>query len=108
MLFDRLPGWPNERQSVSLGLFGITCFMLVMAIYNPMLWGIEVFKVLIQAFGITGVLNLVAGFYFSANKDGEHNTAKAFEAITATAQANGPVADSSTIREGDSVTIEKA
>lgn len=106
---NRLPGWPSERQWVTIGLFGLTLAMLMMAKQDKSLWDVEVFKVLVQAFGITGVLNLVAGFFFSANKENEqtqHNTSKAFEAITAAANA-GTASDPDAIKEGDEVVLEK-
>ncbi|RZK45220.1 MAG: hypothetical protein EOO61_00760 [Hymenobacter sp.] len=81
-----------------------------MAVQNPALWEVEVFKVIIQAITLTGLLNMVVAFHFAANKNDEtksENTAKAFDAITATANNAGGTTDPTTIREGDSVTIEK-
>jgi hypothetical protein len=87
---DRLPGWPTERQWVTIGAFGLTAGLLNMAHEDPELWKVEVFKVVIQAVVLTGVLNMIFAFHFAANKSDEtksENTAKAFDAITATANA---------------------
>ena len=88
-LIDRLPGWPSERQWVTIGAFFLVLYMLDMARRNADLWNVEVFKVIIQAVSITGLLNMIFAFHFAANKTDEaktNNTAKAFDAITATAK----------------------
>ena len=122
-LLDRLPGWPSEKQLVMLTTFGMGFVMLVMAHNDPTLWNVELFKTLITVVIVTGCINMILAFYFTANKSDEQRaevdavraetTGKAFEAITATAQAgttttttNNDSAD--VIREGDSVSIEKA
>lgn len=84
---------PTERQAVTLGLFGLTVFMLGMAHYQPSLWTIDTYKSVLQAVVITGLLNMVGAFHFAANKSDEtksDNTRAAFDAITATAQAGTP------------------
>lgn len=84
--------WPNERSFVTILLAVLTAGLLQMAHERPELWDVEVFKVIVQAVVLTGVLNMVLAFHFAANKGDEaksENTAKAFEAITATAQASG-------------------
>ena len=107
-----MPGWPTERQWVTIGTFSLDIFLLVMAVQNPILWTVEVYKVIIQAVTLTGLLNMILAFHFAANKNDEtksDNTGKAFEAITATAQANtAGGTDPEALREGDSVTLEKA
>lgn len=60
---------------------------------------------------IIGGFNLALGFYLGstdrANKATD-NTARAFEAITATANASGAIPpDDSVIRDGDAVKVEK-
>lgn len=90
---DRLPGWPSERQWVTIWTFLLTLILLAMARANPALWSVEVFKVIVQAVVLTGVLNMILAFHFAANKGDEdktRNTAAAFEAITATANATAP------------------
>lgn len=85
-LLDRGPGWPSERQWVTIGMFGLVLFMLQMAKTNPALWDVEVFKVIIQAVALTGLLNMILAFHFAANKSDEaktENTSKAFDAIAA-------------------------
>ncbi|QNA85133.1 hypothetical protein G4G27_14865 [Sphingomonas sp. So64.6b] len=87
---DRLPGWPSERQWVTIGAFALAALLLGMAMHEPALWEVEVFKVIIQAVTLTGLLNMIFAFHFAANKGDEdktRNTAAAFAAITATAQA---------------------
>ena len=108
-ILDRMPGWPSEREWVTIAMFALDLLLLAMAYSNPGLWGVEVFKVIIQAVTLTGLLNMILAFHFTSNKIDEmksDNTGKAFEAITATAQAGGGT-DSSTIRDGDAVTVEK-
>jgi hypothetical protein len=109
-LLNRLPGWPTEKQLVMLTTFAMGFMMLIMAQNNMALWNIELFKTLITVVIVTGCVNMVLAFYFTANKSDETrsaNTAKAFEAITATAQAAGSSTDSNVIREGDDVTLER-
>ena len=84
--------WPEigERQWVTIGTFGFAVLLLAMAGTNPALWEVEVFKVIIQAVVLTGLLNMVLAFHFASNKGSEtarENTGKAFEAITAAANA---------------------
>jgi cytoskeletal protein RodZ len=81
----------SERQWVTAGLFGLTVAMLAMTLRNPGLWDVKLFEVILQAVVLTGLLNMVVAFHFAANKQDEQraqNTAKAFEAITATAQSH--------------------
>lgn len=85
--------WPNERQWVTAGLFWLAVFMLVMGMNDPTLWRVDTFKSLLQAVVITGLLNMVAAFHFSANKSDADKTAStkaAFDAITATANSKDP------------------
>lgn len=87
------PGWPSERQWVTLGIYALALIILVMGAIDKSLWQIELFKVIAQAVIISGLINMVLAFHFSANKSDEtksENTAKAFDAITATANATNP------------------
>lgn len=85
------PFWfPDDRQWVTIGLFGLTVVLLLMARENPALWEVKLFELLIQAIVITGLLNMVSAFHFSANKaatDADQtkaeNTGKAFDALKA-------------------------
>lgn len=87
--------------------------MIIMGRDDPALWNVELFKTLITVVIVTGCINMILAFHFSANKADEDkvsNTGKAFDAITATAQAssdNSGVTDKSVIREGDAITVEK-
>lgn len=89
--------WPTERGWVTLALFALISGLLLMALDNPALWDVEVFKVIIQAVVLTGFLNMLLAFYFAANKADEakvENTNAAFRAIEATAKAgNDPAPD---------------
>ena len=115
-LLNRLPGWPSEKQLVMLTTFGMGFMMVIMARNDPALWSVELFKTLITVVIVTGCINMILAFYFTANKSDEtrasldqtraETTRTAFEAITATAQA-GNGTDSGTIREGDEVVLEK-
>lgn len=83
----------NERQFVTTGLFAFAALLLAMAWDDPPLWEVEVFKVILQAVVLTGLLNMVAAFHFASNKGSETataNTGKAFEAITAAATGQAP------------------
>lgn len=89
------PGWPSERQWVTLGLFGFALIMLAMAKDDPKLWDVKLFEVVFQAVVLTGLLNMVVAFHFAANKNDEakvENTRAAFDAITATANASSEAA----------------
>lgn len=97
--------WPNERQWFTIGLFWLTVFMLLMALYDPKLWTIDIFKSLIQVVVVTGLINMAGAFNFSASKADDAktaNTAKAFDAITATANAG----NGATGKPGDPVNVE--
>ena len=90
--------WPEigERQWVTIAIFALAVLLLGMAAANPALWEVEVFKVIIQAVVLTGLLNMVLAFHFASNKGSEtarENTGKAFEAITAAANASAAPAD---------------
>ena len=114
---DRLPGWPTEKQLVMLTTFAMGFMMIIMANNDPTLWNVELFKTLITVVIVTGCINMVLAFYFTANKSDEDrvaidavradNTGKAFDAITATASANTSPDDPAIIKEGDNVTLEK-
>jgi hypothetical protein len=83
----------GERQWVTIGIFAFACLLLGMAAANPSLWGVEVFKVIIQAVVLTGLLNMVLAFHFASNKGSEtarENTGAAFRAIEAAANAGSP------------------
>ncbi len=114
-LLDRLPGWPSEKQLVMLTTFAMGFTMLVMARNDAALWGVELFKTLITVVIVTGCINMILAFYFTANKADEQRaeldekradtTRTAFEAIAAA--SGNAVVPTDVIREGDSVTVEK-
>lgn len=101
------PGWPSERQWVTIGIYAMGMVMLTMGAIDKSLWQVELFKVIIQGVILSGLINMVLAFHFAANKSDEtraQNTAKAFDAITALAP---PAASTDTITDGDTVTIKK-
>lgn len=117
-IFDRLPGWPSEKQLVMLTTFGMGASMLAMAGYQPTLWDVELFKTLITVVIVTGCINMILAFYFTANKTDEkriENTGAAFKAISDT--ANATIASATTtsegtppddaLHDGDIVSVEK-
>ena len=56
---------------------------------DPTLWDVELFKIILQAVIISGILGMVLAFHYAANKSDEtktNNTAKAFDAIKAAAE----------------------
>lgn len=87
---------PNERQGVTIAIFGLALIELWMAYLNPRLWDVKLFEIIVQATFISGIFGSIVALHFSANKSDEaktENTGKAFEAITATATAVGAPAD---------------
>lgn len=78
----------NERQGVTIAIFLMAGAMLLMAREDPKLWDVELFTIILQAVIISGIIGSIIAFHFAANKGDEaktNNTAKAFDAITATA-----------------------
>lgn len=107
----------QERHFVTLAIFLLAVGMFLMARENPELWEIELFKIILQAVVISGIIGSILSFHFAANKTDEakvENTTKAFEAIKATAnvvtapdakqaavEAAGKVADAATSAADD-------
>lgn len=90
---ERLPGWPTERQIVMVMTYTLGFTMIVMARDNPELWRVELYKTLTTVVIVTGFVNMILAFYFSANKNDEtksENTRAAFSAIEAAANAGQP------------------
>lgn len=103
---------PTERQGVTIGMFALTLVMLGMVREDPKLWDVKLFEVVFQAVVLTGLLNMILAFHFAANKADEakaDNTGKAFEAITATANAaGGPTPDPDVIlKPGETAQAEE-
>lgn len=87
---QHLPPWPSERQWVTIATFALAGSMLKMAEVHRELWNVELFKTLLTLVIGTAIVNMILAFHFTANKSDEtksENTGKAFEAITATANA---------------------
>lgn len=64
---DRLPGWPNERQWVTVMIFATAWTLLRMAVTNGTLWDVELFKIILQAVMISAIIGSIIAFHFSAN-----------------------------------------
>lgn len=89
---DWMPPWPTERAWVTIAIYAMAMTMLVMGWVDRSLWDVELFKVLIQAVIISGLINMVLAFHFAANKSDEtkaENTGAAFRAIEAAAKRSG-------------------
>lgn len=85
----------NERQAFTVGLFGMSLLLIGMAYFQPSLWEVKLFEVILQALVITGLLNMAGAFHFAANQQTQRateNTGEAFKAIAATAQARSEMA----------------
>lgn len=107
---DRFPGWPTERQWVTMALIATLWIMLQMSVDNPKLWDVKLFEVIIQGIALTGLLNMILAFHFSANKGDEakvENTGKMADAMKAVAESAQPIAPSPDliVPAGESVNI---
>jgi hypothetical protein len=101
----------SERQVYTIGLFGLTLIMLLMAQYDSSLWEQKLFEVVFQAIVITGLLNMAGAFHFAANQADQtraENTGKAFDAIRTAQESPAPAHDPNALHSGDEVTVEKA
>lgn len=81
---------PGERGWVIILLAALIAALLALAYADPSLWSVELFKLLLQGLIITGLLNMVIAFHFTANAGDEQktrNTGEAFKAITAVTEA---------------------
>ena len=103
--------WPSDRAWVTILLAVLIGSLLKMADHDPTLWRVEIFKSILQAAVITGALNMVLAFHFAANKSDEtkaENTGKAFDAITAAANASPAVPEPKAdieLQPGETATI---
>lgn len=104
-----LPGWPQtERAWVTLGIFLLAFLVVGLMAFIPELRRDDLFKVLAQAIILTALVNAVIAFHFSANKAGDQardNVGKAFDAITASANAMPPAAETGALKTGDTVQL---
>lgn len=98
--------WPSERAWVTIALSVLIASLLQMAADDPNLWNVELFKTLLTAAVITGALNMVLAFHFTANKDDAtkaENTGKMADAMKAVAEAG----DRPSGNPGDPVHVEE-
>lgn len=89
----------NERQAFTAGLFAMSVGMIGMAYFQPALWEVKLFEVILQALVITGLLNMAGAFHFAANQATQKatdNTGEAFRAIQAAAASRPPDAPAGT------------
>lgn len=92
----------TERAWVTILLAVLIGSLLKMADHNPGLWQIELFKTLLTASVITGALNMVLAFHFTANKSDEtktQNTSDAFKTMRTIAENSGVSSDSSSLND---------
>ncbi len=125
----RLPSWPSEKQVVMGTTFIMGFMMIIMARNDAALWNVELFKTLITVVIVTGCVNMILAFYFTANKqeddrvaldqervaldagrvalDRAHadTTAKAIDLAITT--ATGTSSGDGLLKEGDVVALEK-
>lgn len=88
--------WPSERAWVTIATFVLAASLLKMAEVHQELWQVELFKTLLTLVIGTAIVNMILAFHFTANKSDEkkaENTAKAFDAITAAANAGSDGTD---------------
>lgn len=107
---DRLPGWPTERQWVTIATFTLAGSMLKMAEVHPELWNVELFKALLTLVIGTAIVNMILAFHFTANKSDEDkaaNTGEAFKAIQEVARSSGAPDETDALQSGDTVQIER-
>ena len=82
------PGWPRtERAWVTFWVFIILMSMLTMAWIEPSLWQEERFNTILQAVAITGLINMVLAFHFSANQGQQEAHKTSSDAIAIARQA---------------------
>ena len=99
----------SERQWVTTGLFGMTAAMLVMAYFQPGLWDVKLFEVVLQAVVLTGLLNMVTAFHFAANQQSQKASENTGEFIKAVREVAARPADGPTGNPDDPVhTVEEA
>lgn len=103
--------FPTERQWVTIAILVLIYTMLIMADNNPLLWKEETFKDIFKTIVLTGFLNMVLAFHFSANKLDEGrvaNTGKMADAMKSLADNAAPGGNTSdALKSGDAVTINK-
>lgn len=105
------PGWPTERQWVSAAIIGTLWIMLQMAVNNPGLWEVKLFELILQAIALTGLLNMIVAFHFSANTGDEtraENTGKLFDAITASQSTSSTEAAADAAQEVADAAVAEA
>lgn len=101
----------TERQAVTAALFCFALTMLTMAFVQPALWEVKLFEVVFQGIVLTGLLNMVAAFHFSANKQNEtatENTGRAFAAIEAAANSSPNPQPDIILKPGETAQAEEA
>lgn len=103
------PGWPvlTERQWVTVGLFAVFMTMLFMAFDDPALWSVDLFKTVFQAVVITGLINMVLAFHFSANHGQTQSSENTGAAISLAREAQAREQERPTGTPGDPVHVEE-
>lgn len=73
--------WPTERQWVTIWIILILLLMFTMAWLEPSLWKVERFNTILQAVTITGLINMVLAYHFSANQGQQLSSQNTQEAL---------------------------
>lgn len=84
---DRPFWYPDARGWLSIAMFLLTLAILIAITFKPELAENEFFKVLASAIVVTGLLNNVTGFYFTASKANADMRDQVNKALTVADQA---------------------
>lgn len=65
--------WPSEKQWITIGVFWLVAFMLIIGINYPWLWGIPAFVDMLKLIVTTALVGMIVAASFSTNS-GETKT----------------------------------
>lgn len=89
----RGPGWPDARGWVGIGIFTLTVMVLWMLVAFPELRHDEYFKTISTAIVLTGFVNGVVSWAYSATKTGGDLAGVNADIVKRQANASPPIAD---------------
>jgi len=101
------PGWPTERQWVTIWIVLLSLLMMVGGYMRPALWEIDIYKTILQAVVITGLLNMVLAFHFSANQGQHQSSENTRDALRLAREAQAREAERPTGAADDPVHVEE-
>lgn len=99
------PGWPNERGWLTIALFIQTAGLIALIAWKADLRQDEFFKAIANAIIVTGWIGFAVGQ--RQNAQDREQVGRAIDTMHEQAKSLPVATGSDTIREGDSVTIEK-